>query len=125
VTDTPPVGQRVRVTSPRTGATRRRRVTGATEIDTQTGLGEVYMASLLRAQLRLAILVLLVLGLLLAGLPVVFATWPELVEVQVLDMPLPWVLLAFAVYPFLLTLAWVYVRAAERNERDFADVVER
>ena len=40
-------------------------------------------------------------------------------------MPLTWVLLAFAVYPFLVLLGWLYVRAAERNERDFADVVER
>ncbi len=40
-------------------------------------------------------------------------------------MPLPWLLLAFAVYPVLLGLGWVYVRAAERNERDFTDVVER
>jgi hypothetical protein len=122
---TPPTRPRVRVTSPRTGGIRRRRVTGATEIDAQSGIGEVYMTSLLRAQLRLATLVLLVLGLLLAGLPVVFATWPELVRVQVVGMPLPWVLLALAVYPFLLVLAWAYVRAAERNERDFADVVQR
>ena len=42
-----------------------------------------------------------------------------------LGMPLPWVLLAFVVYPFLLLLGWLYVRAAERNERDFAEVVER
>jgi hypothetical protein len=40
-------------------------------------------------------------------------------------MPLPWVLLAVAVYPFLLLLGWLYVRAAERNERDFTEVVER
>lgn len=125
MSDPSPPRPRVRVTSPRTGATRRRHVTGATEIDAQTGIGEVYMSSLLRAQLRLAIVVLLLLTLLLAGLPVVFVTWPGLVGVQVLGMPLPWVLLAFAVYPFLLALAWVYVRAAERNERDFTDVVER
>jgi hypothetical protein len=29
------------------------------------------------------------------------------------------------VYPVLLLLGWLYVRAAERNERDFTDVVER
>ena len=45
-------------------------------------------------------------------------------RVHVLGMPLPWVLLAFAVYPVLLGLGWVYVRAAERNERYFTDVVE-
>ena len=117
--------RRVRVTSPRTGATRQRRVTGASEIDAQTDLGEVYMSSLLRSQLRLALLVLSALGVLVAGLPLLFTLVPGLTDVHVLGMPLPWVLLAFVVYPFLLLLGWLYVRAAERNERDFAEVVER
>ena len=117
--------RRVRVTSPRTSATRQRRVTGASEIDAQTDLGEVYMTSLLRSQLRLALLVLGAVGVLVAGLPLVFTVFPGLVDVQVLGMPLPWVLLAFAVYPVLLGLGWLYVRAAERNERDFTEVVER
>jgi hypothetical protein len=125
VTDQPTPPPRVRVTSPRTGATRRRRVTGTSEIDAQTGIGEIYMSSLLRSQLRLAALVLTVLGVLVAGLPLLFAAFPGLVRVHVLGMPLPWVLLAFAVYPLLLGLGWAYVRAAERNERDFADVVQR
>jgi cbb3-type cytochrome oxidase subunit 3 len=43
----------------------------------------------------------------------------------VLGMPLPWVLLGFAVYPFFVCVGWFYLRAAERNERDFADVVNR
>ena len=117
--------RRVRVTSPRTGAARLQRLNAASEIDAQTRLGEIYMSSLLRAQLRLASAVLLAVAVLVAGLPLLFRLVPELVQVQVLGMPLPWVLLGFAVYPFLLGLAWVYVRTAERNERDFADVVER
>jgi hypothetical protein len=121
---TPPP-RRVRVTSPRTGATRQRRVTGRSEIDAQTDIGEIYMTSLLRSQLRLALLVLGAVGVLLAGLPLFFHLLPGLVRLRVLGMPLPWLLLAFAVYPFLLATGWVYVRAAERNESDFADVVER
>ena len=117
--------RRVRVTSPRTGATRLHRQAATSEIDAQTRLGEIYMSSLLRAQLRLASAVLLAVAVLVAGLPLLFRLVPELVEVQVLGMPLPWVLLGFAVYPFLLLMAWVYVRTAERNERDFADVVTR
>ena len=124
MTDAPPP-RRVRVTSPRTGAARSRHVTGASEIDAQSDLGEVYMSSLLRAQLRLAALVLVALLVLVAGLPVCFALAPALETVQVLGVPLPWVLLAFAVYPVLFALGWVYVHAAERNERDFADVVDR
>ena len=117
--------RRVRVTSPRTGAVRQRRVTVTSEIDAQTQLGELYMSSLLRAQLRLATLVLLTVGVLVAGLPLLFRLLPALVHVHVLGMPLIWVLLAFTVYPFFVLVGWLYVRAAERNERDFADVVER
>ena len=116
---------RVRVTSPRATATRRRRVTGASEIDAQTDLGEVYMSSLIRSQLRLALLVLAALAVLVAGLPLLFTVAPALVDVHVVGVPLPWLLLAAGVYPFLLLLGWLYVRAAERNERDFAEVVER
>jgi len=125
VTEAPSTPRRVRVTSPRTGATRQRRVTGTAEIDRQTGIGEIYMSSLVRSQLRLALLVLGTVAGLVAGLPVLFRLLPGLVHRQVLGMPLPWVLLAFAVYPFLVLLGWLYVRAAERNEHDFTDVVER
>ena len=52
--------QRVRVTSPRAG--RPRRTSIASEIDAQTELGEIYMRSLLRSQLRLALGIVLVLG---------------------------------------------------------------
>ncbi|NUR08094.1 MAG: hypothetical protein HOQ22_12470 [Nocardioidaceae bacterium] len=117
--------RRVRVTNPRTGAARKRRVTGTSQIDEQTGVGEIYMSSLLRSQLRLAAVVLVGLGVLVAGLPLLFVALPGLVHVQVLGMPLPWVLLAFAVYPVLVLLGWAYVRSAERNERDFTDVVDR
>jgi hypothetical protein len=117
--------RRVRVTSPRASAGRPRRVTVTSEIDAQTRIGEIYMASLLRAQLRLASLVISTVGVLVAGLPFFFWIFPGLTKVHLFGMPLPWVLLGFAVYPFFLVVGWVYVRAAERNEHDFTDVVER
>ncbi|QNN54661.1 hypothetical protein [Nocardioides mesophilus] len=117
--------RRVRVTSPRTDAVRPRRSKATSEIDAQTQLGEVYMSSLLRAQGRLAALVLASLALTVGALPLLFRAVPALTDARLLGMPVTWVLLAFAVYPFLFALAWFYVRAAERNERDFADVVER
>jgi hypothetical protein len=117
--------RRVRVTSPRTAAGRPRRVNVSSEIDAQTRLGELYMSTLLRAQLRLALLVLVALFLLVGGLPLAYRLFPDLNDVEVLGMPLAWVVLGFGVYPLLVGLGWVYVRAAERNERDFADMVER
>ena len=64
------MADRVRVTSPRMGAARRAASRPAVdEIDAQTGLGEVYMRSLLRSQLRLALSVLAATAVLLGGLP--------------------------------------------------------
>lgn len=116
--------RRTRVTSPRSTGAAQRRVNVPSEIDAQTRLGEVYMASLLRAQLRLALMVLGVLAVLVGGIPLVFWLFPGLNDISVLGMPLAWGLLAFAVYPLLLLMAWGYIRGAERNERDFTDVVD-
>ena len=99
-------------------------MTVASEIDAQTRLGEIYMSSLIRAQMRLASLVIATIAIFVGGLPLLFSLVPSLAEKFVLGMPVPWVLLGFAVYPFLLAVGWFYVRAAERNESDFADVVE-
>lgn len=119
--DGPP--PRVRVTSPRTTAARARVVAPTSEIDRRSRLGEIYLSSLMRAQLRLAAGVLTVVLLVVAGLPLVFRVFPALATTAVLNMPLPWVLLAFAVYPFLFLCGWFYVGRAERNERVFEAVV--
>lgn len=118
--------QRVRVTSPRMRARRRPPTRPVTrDIDEQTSIGEVYMRSLVRTQLRLAVGVLLAFALAVGGLPLLFALAPALREVQVLGLPLPWLLLGAAVYPAIAGTAWTYVRAAERAEQDFADLVGR
>jgi len=120
VTDAVPPPGRVRVTGPP-----RRRTTPArtADIDDETRLGEVYMGSLLREQLRLAAGVLTALGLSLGLVPLVFHLFPDLAGADVLGVPLAWVLIGVLVYPWLLVLGWVYVRRAERNERDFAELV--
>jgi hypothetical protein len=117
----PLVPPRVRVTSPRAG--RPRRTTIASEIDAQTELGEVYMRSLLRTQLRLALGVVLVLIGTVGLLPLLFTAVPASRTVAVAGVPLPWVLLGVAVHPVLFALAWTYVRRAERNERSFHELV--
>jgi uncharacterized membrane protein (DUF485 family) len=96
----------------------------ATEIDGQTELGAVYLRSLMSAQLRLAAVILLLLGTLVGGLPVLFSVAPRLMGRTVLGMPAAWVLLGFLVYPLLIVLGWAYVRRAERHERAFTDLVE-
>jgi hypothetical protein len=116
--DTPP---RVRVTGrSRTAPTTRSVVS---EIDAQTELGEVYVRSLVRSQLRLALGVTATLVLTLGLLPVLFASSATARRTAVLGVPLPWWLLGVLVYPFLVLLAWLYVVRAERNERTFRELV--
>ncbi len=121
--DPPP---RVRVTSPWTDQPRPQpRRTAASEIDAQSEVGEIYLRTLLRAQLRAGLAVLSMLVLTIGMLPLVFWLVPALTRWHVLGMPVSWGLLAFGCYPVLVLLAWRYVRVAERNERAFARVVER
>lgn len=113
------------VTSPRTLAARRPRYPLTREIDEQTSLGEVYMRSLLRTQLRLGLFVCTLLGCVIGALPVLFLLFPRLRVVEVLGVPLPWLLLGGLIYPLFVLVGVYYVRSAERNERDFADLVDR
>lgn len=114
---------RVRVTGPPRlpgGVPRRGR---AREIDSGTALGEVLMRSLLREQLLLAGRVLLGIALTLGLVPLVFLLAPDLAGVDVLGVPLAWLLLGVLAYPLLLLLGWWYVRNAEANERAFSELL--
>jgi hypothetical protein len=110
-----------------TGPPRRRapgvRPAGTREIDAETALGEVFMRSLLREQLLLALRVLALLALTVGLLPLLFLLVPALGEVRLGPVPLAWLLLGVLTYPWLVLLGWTYTRRAEHNERDFADLV--
>ena len=97
----------------------------SSEIDAQTELGEVYVRSLVRSQLLLALQVALALGVSVGLLPVLFAVVPASRSARVVGVPLPWLLLGVVVYPCLVGLGWLYVRRAERNERAFSELVDR
>ena len=116
---------RVRVTAPRTRAARRPRYPVTREIDEQTGLGEAYMRSLVRTQLRLAMRLCAVLAVVVLGLPALFALVPALSAQRAFGLPLAWTVLAGLIYPWFVGCGWWYVRQAERNERDFAELVDR
>jgi hypothetical protein len=115
-----PRPERVRVAGP----PRRRTAPARTrDIDAETRLGGMYMGSLLREQLRLALGVLVTLAVTVGLLPLLFHLAPGLASVHLLGLPLAWLVLGVLVYPFLVLLGWVYVRRAERNERHFADLI--
>jgi hypothetical protein len=61
----------------------------------------------------------------LGMLPLLFAVFPGVAAVRLLGIRLPWLLLGVAAYPLFVAVGWLYTRGAERNERDFAELVER
>lgn len=118
--------KRVTVTHPRTAAARssaRRSFRG--DVREQTPLGVTMMTSLRRAQLRLAVIVGTGLVVVLGGIPVVFLAVPGLRELRVGGLSLGWIVLGLLVFPAICGAAWWYVRAAERTEAEFVDLVER
>ena len=120
------VPRRVAVTSPRTTGVRRppgRQALAA--LDEQDVVGDLLIRSLMRAQLVLGLRLAAVFGILLGGLPLLFAVAPQTRDAEVLGVALPWLVLGGAVYPALWAGGWLYVRLAERNERDFVDLIER
>ncbi|HKR49307.1 MAG TPA: hypothetical protein VJT72_06950 [Pseudonocardiaceae bacterium] len=101
----------------------RRVVRTLAELEDQTGVGEVLVSRLVRMQLFLALRMMLLTVVVLGAIPLVFLLSP-LGTISVLGLRLPWLLLGFAVYPFLVAVAWSYNRSADRNEQIFVDHVE-
>jgi hypothetical protein len=120
----PEPSARVTVTSPRTVAARARRVSIASEIDAQSRLGEVYIDSLMRSQLRLALVVMAALAFTLGLVPLVLHLVPAWVRLVVLGVPVPWVILTVVAFIEIVVLGVFYVRRAERNEDAFSDLLD-
>lgn len=116
--------QRVRVTGP----PRRRTPVPRTDLldhDDTDRLSDIFLGSLMRAQLGLALRILSVLVVGLGSLPLLFWLLPSLADVDVMGIRIPWLLLGFLVYPFLLGLGVWFVRRAEQNEGHFAELLSR
>ncbi len=102
----------------------RRVVRTLAEVEEQTGVGEVWVRQLVRAQLLLALRLGLLTVVVLGGIPLAFALLPSLGTISIAGLRLPWLVLGLCVYPFLLWVAWCYNRSAERNEQVFTEMVE-
>ena len=124
---TEPTPQRVPVSHPRTRAARHGSIAYVPrgELRAMTPIGALYLRSLMRAQRRLSFVVLAGLLLAIGLLPVLAVVSPKIARVRVLDAPLPWVVLGVLVFPAMVGAAAWYVRAVERTERQFVDLVER
>lgn len=88
-------------------------------------MGTVFLRSLMRSQLRLSLALLAGLALVLGAVPVLGAVSPRLLHDRVGPVPVPWLVLAVAAFPAMLAAGVWYVRAAERTEAQFEDLVRR
>lgn len=112
------------ITGPRRDVRRAPRRSATDDIDQQTQLGAIYLRSLMRTQLLLGTATVALVVVPLALLPLLFAIWPALPDLQVGPLPLWWFVLGLLVYPAILAVGWWYVRHADANEDQFADLVE-
>jgi hypothetical protein len=121
-----PPPRRVRITSPRREARRPgERRPPAQELEEQTGLGEVYLSALLRAQLRLSLAILLGIAVVVLGLPTLFVVVPTTRDILVGPIPLPWLAIGVLIYPVVFVAARIYVHQSERIEREFSDLMRQ
>ncbi|RAX50544.1 hypothetical protein DQ353_03025 [Arthrobacter sp. AQ5-05] len=114
----PPTGTRVRVSAPAGTMLNIARRSTPDAADT------FYVHSLIRSQLRLAVSVALGFLLLLVGLAVMVFTWPEINNIRLATVPLPWWILGVGVYPLILISAFLYNKTAARNEAKYRSIAK-
>lgn len=104
----------MRVTAPRTP--------GRRPLPPNAGAGDpsaVYVRSLIRSQLRVALVAAGAFGLLLAATAATLAFVPEVRAATAGGIPIVWIVLGVAVYPVVLLVAMLFVRAVDRNEEHY------
>lgn len=101
-----------------------RSVRTVVEVQEGTAVGDLLRTNLIGTQLIVALRIGAVAVIVLGLLPALFAVFPDIGQIEVLGIRLPWLLLGVLVYPFLLGLGWLHTRAAEKVEQSFADDVQ-
>lgn len=87
-------------------------------------LGDLYLRSLMRTQLRLGLSVVGALVVLLGGIPLACAVAPALRDAHIGGVPVPWLLVAVAPHPVFIVLGTLHLRHADANERGFAALLD-
>ena len=111
----------MRITAPRTPNGSTAPVAAATEAGDPS---DVYVRSLIRSQLRVALVTAGAFAFLLAATTAALAFVPEVRAETVGGIPIVWFVLGAGVYPVVLLVAALFVRAAERNEKRYRSLAE-
>jgi hypothetical protein len=112
---------RVRVTAPRSAV---RPAKETREAAQESEVGQVFVRSLIRSQLRLALVVAGGFLVILGAFPLLLTVVPGLAETRVAGIPFDWLLLGAGIYPVIGLSAWLYIRTAARNEARYRDLAE-
>jgi uncharacterized membrane protein (DUF485 family) len=112
---------RVRVTAPLSAA---RPAAASREAAEESEVGQLFVRSLIRTQLRLALVVTGGFLLVLCAFPLLLAAVPGLAGTRVAGVPFDWLLLGAGIYPVTGISAWLYIRSAARNEARYRDLAE-
>ncbi len=113
---------RVSVTAPRQGAPLAAGA-GHPALD-RSDTATVYVRSLIRSQLRLALVCAAGFVVSLGMLWLVLAAAPGLDAVVVAGVPVSWLLLAFGSYPAIIAFALIFIVASARNEAGYRSLTE-
>lgn len=119
----PPLLPRMRIT-----AATRRNPDSAAPVDRDPRIPDasaVYLRTLVRAQLKLAIVIGVSFAASLAAASFAIATIPVLQVATIVGVPWSWALQAYGIYPLVAVFAFVYVRAAGRNEQRYRSLEHR
>ncbi|MFC4854802.1 hypothetical protein [Actinophytocola glycyrrhizae] len=119
---TKPRRKRVVLADSRAPVTRLRTVI---ELEEQTSYGEELVRQLIRAQFRTALKFWLSTFAFFAALPALFFFLPQLSQITLAGVRLPWLVLGLAPFPLLFGVGYWYNVVAERQERDFVAMVEK
>jgi hypothetical protein len=119
---TKPRRKRVVLADSRAPVTRLRTVI---ELEEQTSYGEELVRQLIRAQFKQALKFWLGTLAFFLALPALFFFLPQLSEVTVAGVRLPWLVLGLLPFPLLFGVGYWYNVVAERQERDFVAMVEK
>ncbi len=87
-------------------------------------VGQLFVRSLIRSQLRLSLVVAVGFLVILGAFPALLAFVPGLSGTTIAGIPFDWLLLGFGLYPVTALSAWLYIRAANRNESRYRDLAE-
>lgn len=74
--------------------------------------------------MRLAMAIASVFLMAVGGIPLLYAKVPWAQRAHLGHVPLIWLTLGVGVFPLIIWLGWLHIRATERYEQQFIDLIE-